>query len=138
MGKPSTTPEINVEAEARAVEEGHHARVQEGGWVKVTSDSFREKWFEVIFQTHIDGLITFTCRPHGRAAYREDHLYASSGRPGQVSCKHAALAARRLEREGLAALDGHGRWVATERAMEVVRAKLAAATPANLLDGLPQ
>lgn len=138
MGKPSTTPEVNIAAEARAVEAGHHAWVQEGGWVKVTSDSFAGKWYEVIFVSHIDGLVTFTCRPHGRAAYQEDHLYASSGRPGQVPCMHAALAARRLEREGLAELDGHGRWVATEKAMELVRARLAAATPANLLDGLPQ
>lgn len=137
MGKP-TTAERNLAAEARAVEAGHHARVQEGGWVKVSSDSFAGKWYEVIFVTHIDGLITFTCRPHGRAAYKEDHLYASSGRPGQVSCMHAALAARRLEREGLAELDRHGRWVATEKAMEVVRAKLAAMMPEDPFEGFPR
>lgn len=118
-----TIAERNLAAEARAVEEGHHARIMPGGWVKITSDSYREKWYEVLFVAHTDGLVSFVCRPRGRFAFREDHLYACSGVPGCLPCKHAALAARRLEREGLAALDAAGRWRATPRALA------AASTP---------
>lgn len=130
-----TTPERNVEAEARAVEEGHHAFVMPGGWVKVVSDSIEGKWYEVLFVGHIDDLISFTCRPHGRRCYQEDHLYASSGRPGELPCKHAALAARKLEREGLARLDRFGRWIATARARAL---RPAPQLPDNPLEGLPQ
>lgn len=130
-----TAAEINVAAEARAVEFGHHARIQEGGWVRVVSESFEGKWYEVTFLGHIDGLVSFLCRPHGRAAYREDHLYAASGRPGIVPCWHAAAAARSLERRGLAKYDAHGRWCATDKARALARRP---ALPDNPLEGLPQ
>lgn len=139
MGRRLSTPERNVAAEARAVEEGHRARVQDDGSVKVTSDTHGDlgKWYRVEYVSHSDGLISFTCQPGGPMAYRDDHLAASST-PGAVPCKHAALAARRLEREGLAVYDQHGRWSVTAEALERIRAKLAAATPADLLEGLPR
>jgi hypothetical protein len=135
MARRLTTPERNVAAEARAVEEGHHSYVMPGGWVKVVSDSIEGKWYEVLFIGHIDDLISFTCRPHGRRCYQEDHLYATSGRPGELPCKHAALAARKLEREGLARLDDHGRWAATSKARRI-RKKVT--LPKNPLEGLPR
>lgn len=131
-----TVPERNVGAESRAVEEGHRAQVQPGGWVKVVSDTHGDigKWFHVEFVTHIDGLISFSCRPEGPKAYKDDHLAASAA-PGTVPCKHAALAARRLEREGLARYDNHGRWVVDESLLDWIRAKIEAMQPADPFEG---
>lgn len=137
MGQRLTVAERNVAAESRAVEDGHRAFVQDGGWVKVVSDTYDGKWYRVEFVTHIDGLISFDCRPDGPNAYRDDHLAASST-PGSVPCKHAALAARRLEREGLANYDDHGRWTVDSTLLSWIEAKLAARLPSNPLDGLPQ
>lgn len=133
-----TIPERNVGAETRAVEEGHRAHVQPGGWVKVLSDTHGDigKWFHVEFVTHIDGLISFSCRPEGPKAYKDDHLAASAA-PGTVPCKHAALAARALERHDLATYDGHGRWSVPDGILDELRARVEAATPENLLEGLP-
>lgn len=136
MGRRLTVAERNVAAEARAVEGGRRAFVQDGGWVKVVSDTYDGKWYHVEFVTHIDGLISFSCRPEGPNAYRDDHLAASST-PGSTPCKHAASAARRLEREGLANYDGHGRWTVDSTLLAWIQAKLAARTPSDLLDGLP-
>lgn len=138
MGTRRPLPERNVAAEARAVKEGHRARVQDGGWVKVTSDTHGDlgKWFRVEFVAHIDGLISFTCRPDGPMAYKDDHLAASSV-PGAVPCKHAALAARRLEREGLANYDDFGRWSVDSTLLDWIRSKVEARTPSDLLDGIP-
>lgn len=137
MASRSTIAERNVAAEARAIEEGHRAYVQDGGWVKVVSDTYRGKWFHVEFVAHVDGLISFSCRPEGPNSYRDDHL-AASARPGSVPCKHAALAARALERHDLAVYDGHGRWSITSTMLDDLRANLEKATPADLLEGLPQ
>lgn len=102
----------NLDAEVRAVEEGHRAYVQDGGWVRVVSDRFEGtgKHYRVEVEPAAPGRgIGFSCRPAGFAAFEEDHKVATA-EPGIVPCKHAALAARRLEREGLAVLVA-GRWV---------------------------
>lgn len=105
----------NLHAEIRGIEEGHRAFVQDGGWVMVTSDTHPGKKYRVEFHAHVvgDGII-FTCKPdHGPGLYQDDHLFIT-GRPGVVPCKHAALAARRLEREGLAIFNGSW-WTVTEK-----------------------
>lgn len=102
---PRLAVERNVEKEARAVEEGHRAFVQPGGTVRVKSDTHEGKWYVI---TPIDSGfgIVFRCTPEGAHAFEDDHL-ATSSTPGVLPCKHAALAARRLEREGLArVIDG--------------------------------
>lgn len=139
MGRRLTVAERNVSAEARAAEAGHRARVQPGGWVKVTSDTHGDlgKWYRVEFVGHIDGLVEFACRPEGPNAYQDDHLAASAS-PGSVPCMHAALAARRLEREGLATYDGHGRWSLSLAAVESMLAVVRDRTPDDLLEGLPR
>lgn len=100
----------NLAAEVRAVEEGHRAFVMPGGWVRVVSDTHAGKTYRVEFVA-VGGLVSFSCRPEGEHAYTDDHLAASAA-PGVTPCKHAALAARRLEREGLARLEG-GHWCST-------------------------
>lgn len=94
----------NLAAEARAVEAGHLARAQPDGSILVTSDTHHGKAYRVTFVDRGLG-ITFDCRPEGSAAYADDHLAASSTVLGLAPCMHAALAARRLEREGLAELN---------------------------------
>lgn len=134
MASRTTMAEANVRAEARAVEEGLRARVSPGSrMVRVDSASWRGKFYEVQPIVHLDGLISFSCRPFGRKAYVEDHLYATSGMPGAAPCMHAACAARRLERHGLARYDEHGRWSVTAKALA-----LAAPVPVpdDLLEGL--
>lgn len=105
--------ERNLNAEVRAIEAGHHARLQPGGWVKVTSDTHGDigKAYRVEFEASaIYGLVTFTCKPEGPKAYQDDHL-ATSAQPGVAPCMHCALAARRLHREGLIAVDADdGLW----------------------------
>lgn len=140
MGRSrKSVAELNVDAEARGVEAGHRARVQDGGWVKVTSDTHGDlgKFYRVEFVAGVvDGLISFSCRPDGPKAYKDDHLAASAS-PGRTPCMHAAIAARRLEREGLATYDAHGRWSATERVLAPLRERVAARQPADPFDGLP-
>lgn len=79
-------------AEVRAVEEGHRAFVQPGGWIKVVSDSRPNTSYSVTFHATVSGTIHFHCTcPSG------------VNRPHKlVPCKHAALAGRRLEREKIA------------------------------------
>lgn len=136
MASKPTIAESNVAAEARAVEEGLRAEVAPGArWVKVRSTSWRHKYYEIQPIVHIDGLISFSCRPHGRGAYREDHLYATSRVPGLAPCMHAAAAVRRLERHGLARYDAHGRWQITDKARSL---SAPIPCPDDLLEGLPR
>jgi hypothetical protein len=78
-------------AEIRAVEEGHNARVMPDGSILVKAES-NPGSYRVTIRGIDGGILRFGC----------------SCRSGQyrtalpVPCKHAALAARRLEREGLA------------------------------------
>jgi hypothetical protein len=91
-------------AEIRAVEEGHNARVLPDGSILVKSDS-QAGSYRVFIRGIADGVLRFGC----------------SCRSGQyrtalpVPCKHAALAARRLEREGLARWED-GTWRLRDRA----------------------
>jgi hypothetical protein len=91
-------------AEIRAVEEGHNARVLPDGTILVKAES-RPGSYRVTIRGIDDGLLRFGC----------------SCRSGEyrgtlpVPCKHAAVAARRLEREGLARWDD-GSWRLRERA----------------------
>jgi hypothetical protein len=91
-------------AEIRAVEEGHNARVMPDGSILVKAES-NPGSYRVYIRGIDDGVLRFGC----------------DCRSGQyrtvlpVPCKHAALAARRLEREGFARWDG-GAWRLHERA----------------------
>jgi hypothetical protein len=91
-------------AEIRAVEEGHNARVLPDGSILVKAES-NPGSYRVFLRRVADGVLWFGC----------------SCRSGQyrtslpVPCKHAAVAARRLEREGLARWQD-GSWRLRERA----------------------
>jgi hypothetical protein len=91
-------------AEIRAVEEGHNARVLPDGSILVKAES-NPGSYRVYLRRVADGLLWFGC----------------SCRSGQyrtalpVPCKHAAVAARRLEREGLARWED-GSWRLRDRA----------------------
>ena len=91
-------------AEIRAVEEGHNARVLPDGSILVKSESHPGS-YRVSIRGMVDGVLRFGCTCRS-GEYR-------SALP--VPCKHAALAARRLEREGLARWDD-GNWRLRERA----------------------
>jgi hypothetical protein len=91
-------------AEVRAVEGGHHARVLPDGAVLVKSDS-QPGSHRVWIRGVRDGTLLLGCTcPSGshRASF-------------PIPCKHAALAGRRLEREGLARWQD-GTWRLRERA----------------------
>jgi hypothetical protein len=91
-------------AEIRAVEEGHNARVLPDGSILVKAES-NSGSYRVAIRGIDDGVLRFGCSCRS-GEYR---------RALPVPCKHAALAARRLEREGLARWeDGH--WRLRERA----------------------
>jgi hypothetical protein len=91
-------------AEIRAVEEGHNARVLPDGSILVKAES-NPGSYRVSVRGIDDGVLRFGCScPSGE--YR-------AWLP--IPCKHAALAARRLEREGLARWED-GTWRLRERA----------------------
>jgi hypothetical protein len=78
-------------AEIRAVESGHNARVLPDGSILVKSDSqprSHRVWIRGISDDTV--MLGCTCRSGTHRTYLP------------VPCKHAALAGRRLEREGLA------------------------------------
>lgn len=112
-----------LRAEMRAVEEGHRARLNEDGSISVKSDSDPNATYRVTFHP-VDLLIKFDCDcPSG--TYREDLF---------VPCKHAALAARRLERRGLAHwVDGY--WLLTDKARDILSSNPE--PPVDPLAGLP-
>jgi hypothetical protein len=110
-----TVAQRNLDAEVRGVEAGHRALAQPDGSIRVVSDTHHDKHYVVTFTAPFAGsAVVFTCAPHGTAAYRDDHLHTVGG-PGLTPCMHAALAARRLEREGLVRFTG-AEWVATDKA----------------------
>lgn len=124
-----------LDAEARAVEEGHRAFVQDDGSVRVVSDRHEGKAYRVTMRAlSVGEPIRFTCDPAGSRAFEDDHLHLT-GEPGLAPCKHAALAARRLEREGLAAWVGGG-WVVTELAAARTAERLRPSQPADPFEGL--
>jgi hypothetical protein len=85
-------------AEVRAVEEGHNARVLADGSILVKAESHPGS-YRVAIRGIDQGVLRFGCTCRS-GEYR-------TALP--VPCKHAALAARRLEREGLARWED-GRW----------------------------
>ena len=91
-------------AEIRAVEEGHNARVLPDGSVLVKSES-QPGSYRVAIRRIAGGVLWFGCTCRS-GEYRTSL---------PIPCKHAALAARRLEREGLARWDD-GTWRLHERA----------------------
>ena len=117
MPQPQRTPaQRNLEAEVRAVEEGHHAlllRDQRGAYLRVVSDTVPGKEFRVrAYAPQPGDQLMFECEPHGVEAGVNDHKFRSAP-AGIAGCKHAALAARRLERAGIATF-ANGRWYATQ------------------------
>lgn len=96
-----------IRAEGRAVEEGHHAISVGGGEYTVKSDT--------------DDDVTYRLRPRlvedGQSMRVRCSCPAGMARGAlPIPCKHAALLARRLEREGSAVWrDGVG-WVVAEGA----------------------
>ena len=91
-------------AEIRAVEEGHNARVMPDGSILVKAES-NPGSYRVYIRGIDDGVLRFGCNCRS-GEYRTSL---------PVPCKHAALAARRLEREGLARWD-EGTWRLRPRA----------------------
>lgn len=91
-------------AEIRAVEEGHNARVLPDGSILVKAESHPGS-YRVAIRGIADGVLRFGC-----TCRSGEHRSALP-----VPCKHAAVAARRLEREGLARWDD-GSWRLRDRA----------------------
>lgn len=119
----TTLEERNLAAEVRGVEEGHRAFLvvddDDGPYLRVVSDSHPNKAYMVKAVAFGAGeRVQFTCKPMGNKAYEDDHLYATQA-PGFAPCKHAAVAARRLEREGLLVWQG-GAWYTTEQAEDIL------------------
>lgn len=87
----STHAVYGLAAEVRAVESGHNARVRPDGSILVKSDSqpgSHRVWIRGVQDGTV--LLGCTCRSGAHRTFLP------------VPCKHAALAGRRLEREGLA------------------------------------
>jgi hypothetical protein len=104
---PSTIPRhrrYGLAAEIRAVEQGHNARVLPDGSILVKAES-NPGSYHVRIRGINDDILWFACSC--RSGEHRTSL--------PVPCKHAALAARRLEREGLARWDD-GTWRLRERA----------------------
>lgn len=115
-------------AEVRAVEDGHHAILghdTDGWFVRVKSDLLGHTGKSWKVRVHTAGPgrpVIFDCHPDGET--RDGHGPISSA-SGRTPCKHMALAARRLEREGLAWCQPPGvygdivttssRWIATDK-----------------------
>lgn len=100
-----TDAERTLAAECRAVTEGHRARLADGV-ILVASDTLPDVSYRVKVEA-VGETVWFAC----------DHAAYVCGQPGRVErtvvpCKHGALAARRLEREGILRWE-LGRWVPT-------------------------
>lgn len=121
------THDRNIAHEATAVEEGHRAYLAhdaQGWYVRIVSDTIHGKAWKVRALTSGPGCpIVFDCVADG--TQRAGHRHIS--KVGTLPCKHAGLAARRLERAGLAAfvarhVDGDivrpSRWVATDKVID--------------------
>jgi hypothetical protein len=97
---PENQAAYAIACEARGLREGHRARALADGSILVKASSSRGS-YRVRVAGVRDGLLVLRCDcPSGGYRARLP-----------VPCKHAALAARRLEREGLARWDEHlGGW----------------------------
>lgn len=102
-----TPGQKNLQAECRGVASGHRAYADEDtGAIHVLSDTHGDigKRYVVTFTATQHGPVIFRCAPSGPKAFEDDH-YDQTGQPGVTPCLHAALAARRLKREGLIRFD---------------------------------
>lgn len=115
MSTPEDLVSRSIRAEARAVEEGHKTRIVEGGAVQVVSDSRPGLHYRVEF-IGVGDLVRFVC-DHPIVLELSDQPCV--GGDGLLGCKHAALAARRLEREGIAYFDDDGWWRPTAWAVRL-------------------
>ena len=115
---PENQAAYAIACEARGLREGHRARVLDDGSILVKASSGHGS-YRVRVAGVRDGLLVLRCDcPSGGYRARLP-----------VPCKHAALAARRLEREGLARWDEHlGGWSPR-------RASARARAVATLLNG---
>lgn len=105
----------NIEHEVNAVEEGHHAFIETGKGLRVKSDTTDDVYHVHAYTT--GGRVMFTCdHPVVRGFKKE----AATSEWGRVPCKHAALAARRLEREGFVRWE-NGEWWATEAGTRAIK-----------------
>jgi hypothetical protein len=115
-------------AEIRAVEEGHNARVLPDGSILVKAESHPGS-YRVVLRKLDEGVLWFGC------SCRSGEYRTSL----PVPCKHAALAARRLEREGLARWED-GFWRLRERAQvrgtRLLLARTAQRRPALVPPGM--
>lgn len=128
----STTADRNLAAEERAVEEGHRAYLADGA-LRVVSDRIEGLHYLVGCKAAGSGTVLFTCQPEEFGPDR--HAVVGSTEGGHTPCKHAALAARRLERAGILAWVG-GIWVLSET--EQARLDALYNHPADPFKGLPQ
>ena len=104
----------NLRHEFDAIAEGHRA-ILDGRTIRVVSDTYPALFYRVRAVTS-SGPIVFECQTYSRATNRPcdaTHGQTVSTEPGVAPCKHAALAARRLEREGLARYDD-GLWITAD------------------------
>lgn len=99
------TAQRNLDAQVRATEEGHVARISEDRQSFTVKAEGGTKSYTVRVYD-LAGHVAFSCScPAGRR----------QSPAGESGCKHAALVALRLERAGLAHFDGMV-WRVTERA----------------------
>lgn len=115
--RPMTEAESTLAAEARAVEEGHRALLtgeKRNGMtvIKVVSDTNPGRWYNVTGTHDLTGKAVFEC-------YANDPDF-KHGNGKAVPCKHAAVAARRLEREGFLKWNDGAWWVTDKVARHVV------------------
>lgn len=133
-----TTDRISrtIAAEARAVEEGHRAFL-DGSKIKVVSDSTEGLHWMVTATANSEkgSPIAFRCVPsdYNLAAGR-GHLDRTD--QGALPCKHAGVAVRRLERDGLAYFDPRHGWCVTAKAAAQVAERFAKTQPEDPFDRL--
>jgi hypothetical protein len=105
----ATPRKSNIDHEVAAVEEGHRAFVNPDGSIRVVSETVPGQHYTVRFE-NVRGLVGFSCDHPIVLGWGTAPVQAA---PGKVPCKHAALAARRLEREDLALFHyASGEWLA--------------------------
>lgn len=137
----------SIAAEARGVEENHHAyllRDKDGPYIRVNSDTVAGRWYRITAHVTTAGAdVLWTCKPNDlhRPGRRRDHGLKCS--TGETGCKHMTRAARRLERAELVRwVDPHvdqgiayaGRWVGARPSSPVLFDDLA---PAEAASDLP-
>jgi hypothetical protein len=106
-----------IDAEARAVEEGHRARLGDAAIVVKSDTTDGLDWHVTAAAPfHMNAAIQFTCAP---SRLVDNGHHELRGEPGALPCKHAGVAVRRLEREGLARFDAQWGWISTAKAMQI-------------------